>query len=32
VPPRRSRVDVCWIDAQGLWLSPGFPLTRRPVR
>ena len=29
---RRFRVDVCWIDAQGLWLSPGFPLTRRAVR
>jgi hypothetical protein len=24
---RRFRVDVCWIDAAGLWVSPGFPLT-----
>jgi FAD:protein FMN transferase len=24
---RRFRVDVCWIDASGLWLSPRFPLT-----
>lgn len=24
---RRFRVDVCWIDAAGLWLSPRFPLS-----
>ena len=27
---RRFGVEVCWIDAAGLWLSPGFPLTRHP--
>jgi thiamine biosynthesis lipoprotein len=24
---RRFGVDVCWIDAAGMWLSPRFPLT-----
>jgi FAD:protein FMN transferase len=24
---RRFGVDVCWIDAAGVWLSPRFPLT-----
>jgi thiamine biosynthesis lipoprotein len=24
---RRFNVDVCWIDAAGMWLSPRFPLT-----